>query len=81
MGAAIQLGVFAILAGFAFFSAAVKIMREYERGIIFRLGRYVGVKGPGTPLGVGHGGMSRRYGRGTPGALALHLEWCPNIVI
>ncbi len=50
MGAAIQLGVFAILAGFAFFSAAVKIMREYERGIIFRLGRYVGVKGPGIVL-------------------------------
>jgi len=47
MGAIIQLGIFAVLAGFAFLSAAVKILREYERGIVFRLGRYVGVKGPG----------------------------------
>jgi regulator of protease activity HflC (stomatin/prohibitin superfamily) len=47
MGAFIQLGIFAVLAGFAFLSAAVKILREYERGVVFRLGRYVGVKGPG----------------------------------
>jgi regulator of protease activity HflC (stomatin/prohibitin superfamily) len=26
---------------------AVRILREYERGIIFRLGRLIGVKGPG----------------------------------
>jgi regulator of protease activity HflC (stomatin/prohibitin superfamily) len=26
---------------------AVRILREYERGVIFRLGRMVGVKGPG----------------------------------
>jgi regulator of protease activity HflC (stomatin/prohibitin superfamily) len=26
---------------------AVKILREYERGVIFRLGRLIGVKGPG----------------------------------
>ena len=25
----------------------VKILKEYERGVIFRLGRYVGTKGPG----------------------------------
>ena len=25
----------------------IKIMREYERAVIFRLGRYVGSKGPG----------------------------------
>jgi regulator of protease activity HflC (stomatin/prohibitin superfamily) len=47
MGTIIQLGIFVVLAGFAFLSAAVKIMREYERGIVFRLGRYIGVKGPG----------------------------------
>jgi regulator of protease activity HflC (stomatin/prohibitin superfamily) len=47
MGAIIQVGIFAVLAGFAFLSSAIKIMREYERGIVFRLGRYVGVKGPG----------------------------------
>ncbi len=28
-------------------SSAVKIVQEYERGVIFRLGRYVGIRGPG----------------------------------
>jgi len=28
-------------------SAAIKITQEYERGVIFRLGRYVGTRGPG----------------------------------
>ena len=27
--------------------AAIKILREYERGVIFRLGRLIGAKGPG----------------------------------
>ncbi|MBW2040148.1 MAG: slipin family protein [Deltaproteobacteria bacterium] len=31
-------------------SAAVKICREYERGVIFRLGRLIGSKGPGLFL-------------------------------
>jgi regulator of protease activity HflC (stomatin/prohibitin superfamily) len=26
---------------------AVRVLREYERGVIFRLGRYVGTRGPG----------------------------------
>src|ERR1043166_8200324 len=30
--------------------AAVKIMREYERGVVFTLGRFTGVKGPGLIL-------------------------------
>jgi regulator of protease activity HflC (stomatin/prohibitin superfamily) len=30
--------------------SAIKIMREYERGVIFRLGRLVGSKGPGIFL-------------------------------
>ncbi len=30
--------------------SAVKILREYERGVIFRLGRLVGAKGPGLFL-------------------------------
>lgn len=29
---------------------AVKITREYERGVIFRLGRFIGIKGPGLFL-------------------------------
>src|SRR4030043_1598040 len=28
-------------------ASAIKILREYERGVIFRLGRLVGAKGPG----------------------------------
>jgi regulator of protease activity HflC (stomatin/prohibitin superfamily) len=28
-------------------SASIKILREYERGVVFRLGRLIGAKGPG----------------------------------
>jgi regulator of protease activity HflC (stomatin/prohibitin superfamily) len=31
-------------------SSAIKVVREYERGVIFRLGRYTGAKGPGLFL-------------------------------
>ncbi|MCW8963655.1 MAG: slipin family protein, partial [Gammaproteobacteria bacterium] len=30
-----------------FLISAIKILREYERGVVFLLGRYWGVKGPG----------------------------------
>jgi regulator of protease activity HflC (stomatin/prohibitin superfamily) len=30
-----------------FFLSAIRIVREYERGVIFRLGRVIGAKGPG----------------------------------
>ncbi len=30
-----------------FLSAAIKILKEYERGVVFRLGRVIPVKGPG----------------------------------
>jgi regulator of protease activity HflC (stomatin/prohibitin superfamily) len=30
-----------------FLSSAIRILREYERGIVFTLGRFTGVKGPG----------------------------------
>ena len=30
--------------------SAIRILREYERGVVFRLGRLVGVKGPGLIL-------------------------------
>ncbi len=29
-------------------SAAIKVLREYERGVVFRLGRLIGAKGPGV---------------------------------
>lgn len=31
-------------------SSAIRVLREYERGVIFRLGRLVGAKGPGLIL-------------------------------
>src|SRR5213592_1894044 len=30
-----------------FFTSAIRILREYERGVVFTLGRFTGVKGPG----------------------------------
>jgi len=41
-----------ILVIFAIFilSQAVRVLREYERGVIFRLGRLIGAKGPGLIL-------------------------------
>src|SRR4051794_6919263 len=35
------------LAVIMFLSAAIRILREYQRGVIFTLGRFTGVKGPG----------------------------------
>ncbi len=42
-GALITIGVI----GLFLFSQAVRVVQEYERGVIFRLGRLVGAKGPG----------------------------------
>jgi regulator of protease activity HflC (stomatin/prohibitin superfamily) len=39
-----------ILFGVIILANAVRILREYERGVIFRLGRLIGVKGPGLIL-------------------------------
>jgi regulator of protease activity HflC (stomatin/prohibitin superfamily) len=30
-----------------FLASAIRVLKEYERGVIFRLGRVIGVKGPG----------------------------------
>jgi regulator of protease activity HflC (stomatin/prohibitin superfamily) len=38
-------GIIFVLAAFLFY--AINIMREYERGVVFFLGRYQSVKGPG----------------------------------
>ncbi|TKJ37219.1 hypothetical protein CEE36_11185 [candidate division TA06 bacterium B3_TA06] len=42
----IALGVVAII----ILASAIRILKEYERGVIFRLGRLVGTKGPGFIL-------------------------------
>jgi regulator of protease activity HflC (stomatin/prohibitin superfamily) len=42
--------VVAIILIIFFLSAAIKVLREYERGVIFRLGRIIQTKGPGLIL-------------------------------
>ena len=36
-----------IIVAIIILSAAIRVLREYERGVIFRLGRLVGEKGRG----------------------------------
>src|SRR3979411_3127362 len=36
-----------VVLGFMLLSSTIKIVQEYERGVIFRLGRLVGARGPG----------------------------------
>src|SRR3990172_2793789 len=45
------IGYFVILMlALVILSSSVKVVREYERGVIFRMGRFVGAKGPGLFL-------------------------------
>ena len=37
-----------LVIGLLFLFASVKVAREYERGVVFRLGRLIGIKGPGV---------------------------------
>ena len=39
--------IFLIIFLFILAASAIKILKEYERGVIFRLGRLIGAKGPG----------------------------------
>jgi regulator of protease activity HflC (stomatin/prohibitin superfamily) len=39
-----------IVLGLLLLAAAIKILREYQRGVVFTLGRFTGVKGPGLIL-------------------------------
>ena len=36
-----------VLAVLGLLAASMRVLREYERGIVFTLGRFTGVKGPG----------------------------------
>jgi regulator of protease activity HflC (stomatin/prohibitin superfamily) len=36
-----------VAATVVFFSQAIRVLKEYERGVVFRLGRFLTVKGPG----------------------------------
>ncbi len=44
MSTSILTGVFILL---AFLASCLRVLKEYERGVIFRLGRCIGYKGPG----------------------------------
>ena len=46
-----QVGLYVVLLLVLFILGnSVRILREYERGVVFRLGRFVGVRGPGLIL-------------------------------
>src|ERR671918_1136355 len=49
---AVVIGVLVVVAFFLliFLGSAIRILREYERGVIFRLGRLIAQKGPGLIL-------------------------------
>ena len=49
---AVAIGVIVVIAFFVliFLGASVRVLREYERGVIFRLGRLIAQKGPGLIL-------------------------------
>jgi regulator of protease activity HflC (stomatin/prohibitin superfamily) len=46
----LPLYVFILLFIIFILASAIRILNEYERGVIFRLGRFTGVKGPGLIL-------------------------------
>jgi regulator of protease activity HflC (stomatin/prohibitin superfamily) len=39
--------IFVIVLVVMFLAAAIRVLNEYERGVIFRLGRVIATKGPG----------------------------------
>src|ERR1039457_6918252 len=46
-----SMGIFVPILGVVlFFGSAVRIFREYERGVVFTLGRFWRVKGPGLVI-------------------------------
>lgn len=50
IGALMTAIVLLVGVGGAFLVSIIKVLREYERAVIFRLGRFMGVKGPGLIL-------------------------------
>lgn len=47
LGGLFCLGLGVLVVGLGLLASAVRVVQEYERGVIFRLGRLVGAKGPG----------------------------------
>ncbi len=42
--------IFLIIVGIVLLATSIRIAQEYQRGVVFRLGRYVGTRGPGLYL-------------------------------
>ena len=61
MAALVVLVVLVIFAAIVL-GAAVRVLREYERGVIFRLGRLIAQKGPGLILLIP---LHRPHGQGS----------------
>ncbi|MDD2906857.1 MAG: slipin family protein [Sulfurimonas sp.] len=41
------IGIYVVFFVFAFLAMSIRVLREYERGVVFSLGRFTGIKGPG----------------------------------
>ena len=50
MGLTLAIIIVLLVVAFTIFSSSVKVLAEYERGVVFRLGRLVGARGPGLIL-------------------------------
>src|SRR5277367_6048613 len=50
IGGSLAIIVPILVVGLFILSSAIKVLREYERGVIFRLGKLQGAKGPGIIL-------------------------------
>jgi regulator of protease activity HflC (stomatin/prohibitin superfamily) len=49
-GASLMTLVFIVFFAVYILSSAIKVLKEYERGVVFRLGRIIDLKGPGLVL-------------------------------
>lgn len=45
-----SLGILPVIIGVMFLASAIRILKEYERGVIFRFGRLSALKGPGLNI-------------------------------
>ena len=50
MSAAVPVILFLAFIVFLLLAASVRVLREYQRAVLFTLGRYTGIKGPGLFL-------------------------------
>ena len=75
--------------GILLLTSSIKVLREYERGVIFRLGRSIGTKGPGLiflipivdkmvkiPLRTVAMAWRRNSPKSLRGCCTCHRHWC-----